>query len=125
MADVKGDLSGLARPGGDNEKIKQRVAQLGITDYRAQAYPVQLWDLYGKRGLPIRATVSNIGPLLLANLLELNDTQTGVLYAAFKIADANGLLLLDLKDLRALLTWISDNAKTLQAEYGNLSSTSI
>lgn len=125
MADVKGDLSGLARPGGDNEKIKQRVAQLGITDYRTQAYPVQLWDLYGKRGLPIRATVSNIGPLLLANLLELNDTQTGVLYAAFKIADANGLLLLDLKDLRALLTWISDNAKTLQAEYGNLSSTSI
>jgi len=125
MADVKGDLSGLARPGGDNEKIKQRVAQLNIADYHTQAYPVQLWDMYGKRGLPIRATVSSIGPLLLAHLLELNDTQTGVLYAAFKIADANGLLLLDLKDLRALLTWISDNAKNLQGEYGNLSSTSI
>lgn len=125
MADVKGDLSGTARAAVANEKIAQRLQQLNITDYQARAYPVQLWDLYGKRGLPIRASVSSLGPLLLASLLELNDTQTGVLYATFKIADANGMLLLDLKDLRAMLSWIADNNKTLQGEYGNLSSTSI
>ncbi|MDB6063691.1 MAG: ATP-binding protein [Verrucomicrobiaceae bacterium] len=125
MADVKGDLSGTSRAAVANEKVQQRLQLLNITDYQAHAYPVQLWDLYGKRGLPIRASVSSLGPLLLANLLELNDTQTGVLYAAFKIADANGLLLLDMKDLRAMLSWIADNNKTLQGEYGNLSSTSI
>lgn len=125
MADVKGDLSGTARAAVANQKIAQRLQLLNIADYQARAYPVQLWDLYGKRGLPIRASVSSLGPLLLANLLELNDTQTGVLYAAFKIADANGLLLLDMKDLRALLSWMSDNNKSLQGEYGNLSGTSI
>lgn len=125
MADVKGDLSGVARAGAPNEKIQQRIQQLGLSNYQNTAYPTQLWDLYGKRGLPIRATVSNLGPLLLAQLLELNETQVGVLYAAFKIADANGLLLLDLKDLRALLTWIADNAKSLQSQYGNLASSSI
>ncbi len=125
MADVKGDLSGIARAGTPNEKIRQRISQLGLENYQNAAYPVQLWDLYGKRGLPIRATVSNLGPLLLAQLLELNDTQTGVLYAAFKIADTNGLLLLDLKDLRALLTWMADNAKSLQSQYGNLAPASI
>ena len=125
MADVKGDLSGLARAGSANEKIQQRVAQLGLTDYQTRAYPVLLWDLYGKQGVPIRATVSNMGPLLLATLLELNDTQTGVLYATFKIADENGLLLLDLKDLRAMLAWVAENAKALQGRYGNLSGASI
>jgi uncharacterized protein len=125
MADIKGDLSGLARPATDNEKIKQRVAQLKLDTYQARAYPVQLWDLYGKLGLPIRAATSSLGPLLLATLLELNDTQTGVLYAAFKIADEAGLALLDLKDLRALLTWVADNNKSLQAKYGNLSAVSV
>jgi DNA helicase HerA-like ATPase len=125
MADVKGDLSGIARPAGVNEKVQARLQLLNIADYQARAYPVQLWDLYGNRGLPIRASVSSLGPLLLANLLELNDTQTGVLYAAFKIADVNGLLLLDMKDLRAMLSWIADNSKALQGEYGNLSGTSI
>ncbi|HET8711597.1 MAG TPA: helicase HerA-like domain-containing protein [Spongiibacteraceae bacterium] len=125
MADVKGDLSGIARAGTPNEKIQKRVQQLALDNYQNAAYPTQLWDLYGKRGLPIRATVSSIGPLLLSQLLELNDTQVGVLYAAFKIADANGLLLLDMKDLRALLTWIADNAKTLQSQYGNLAPASI
>lgn len=125
MADVKGDLSGLARAGNANEKIQQRVAQLELTDYQARAYPVLLWDLYGKQGVPIRATVSNMGPLLLATLLELNDTQTGVLYATFKVADENGLLLLDLKDLRAMLAWVGENAKALQGRYGNLSGASI
>ena len=132
MADVKGDLSGMARAADANEsaagfskKVQQRIQMLNIADYQPRAFPVQLWDLYGKRGLPIRAAVSSLGPLLLANLLELNDTQTGVLYAAFKIADVNGLLLLDLKDLRALLSWMSENNKKLQADYGNLSNTSI
>ena len=125
MADVKGDLSGIARAGTPNEKIQQCIQQLGIANYQNTAYPTQLWDLYGKRGLPIRATVSSLGPLLLSQLLELNDTQTGVLYAAFKIADANGLLLLDMKDLRAMLTWVADNSKALQSQYGNLTPTSI
>jgi DNA helicase HerA-like ATPase len=125
LADIKGDLSGLARAGAGGEKIQQRVAALRLSNYQPRAYPVQLWDLYGKLGLPMRAATSSLGPLLLATLLELNDTQTGVLYATFKIADENGLALLDLKDLRALLSWISDNNKELQAKYGNLSTTSI
>ena len=125
LADVKGDLSGLARAGTPNEKIQARVQELELTDYQARAYPVLLWDLFGQRGHPVRTTVSNMGPLLLASLLELNDTQMGVLYAVFKIADESGLLLLDLKDLRAMLAWTADNAKDLQARYGNLSTTSI
>lgn len=125
MADVKGDLAGIARAGAPNEKIQQRVQQLAMSDYRSSAYPVQFWDLYGRRGLPMRATVSDLGPLLLAQLLELNATQMGVLFAAFKIADANGLLLLDMKDLRALLVWMADNAKALQSQYGNLAAASI
>jgi uncharacterized protein len=125
LADVKGDLSGLARAGTAGEKIQQRVAALRLTDYQARAYPVQLWDIYGRLGLPMRATTTSLGPLLLATLLDLNDTQTGVLYATFKIADENGLALLDLKDLRALLGWIAENNKELQAKYGNLSAVSI
>jgi DNA helicase HerA-like ATPase len=125
MADVKGDLSGLARAGTPNEKIQARVQEMGLTDYQARPYPVILWDLFGVRGHPVRTTISNMGPLLLANLLELNDTQTGVLYAVFKIADESGLLLLDLKDLRAMLTWTAENNRELQVRYGNLSTTSI
>jgi DNA helicase HerA-like ATPase len=125
MADVKGDLSGIAAPGTTNPKIAERVKTLGLQDYQARAYPVVFWDLYGESGHPIRATVSDMGPLLLANLLELNDTQEGVLYACFKIADDEGLLLLDLKDLRALLGFAADHAKELQKQYGNLSATSI
>jgi DNA helicase HerA-like ATPase len=125
LADVKGDLSGLARAATPNEKIQERIKALAIGDYQAHAYPVLLWDLFGQRGHPVRTTVSNMGPLLLASLLELNDTQTGVLYAVFKVADESGLLLLDMKDLRAMLTWVSENAKALQARYGNLSTTSI
>jgi DNA helicase HerA-like ATPase len=125
LADVKGDLSGLARAGTPNEKIQARVQEMGLTDYQARPYPVILWDLFGVRGHPVRTTISNMGPLLLANLLELNDTQTGVLYAVFKIADEAGLLLLDLKDLRAMLAWTAENNRELQARYGNLSTTSI
>ena len=99
MADVKGDVSGLACQATAHPKIDERIEAIGITDYQMQANPVVFWDLYGKKGHPVRATISELGPLLLSNLLELNETQTGVLYAAFKIADEHGLLLLDLEDL--------------------------
>ena len=124
MADVKGDLAGLAKPGGQNEKIDKRLKELKIKDWSARPCPVVFWDLYGKNGHPIRTTVSDMGPLLLANLLELNDTQEGVLYACFKIADDQGLLLLDLKDLRALLSHVAENTKQFQKDYGNISATS-
>lgn len=125
MADVKGDLSGLASPGEPGEKIRRRVETLGLSDYRPRPSPVVFWDLYGRKGHPVRATVSEMGPLLLANVLGLNDTQTGVLYAAFRIADDEGLLLLDLKDLRALLTWMGESARSLSRAYGNLPGASI
>ena len=124
MADVKGDLAGLAKPGSPNEKIEKRVQELKLKDYTPRPCPVVFWDLYGKNGHPIRATISEMGPLLLSNLLELNDTQEGVLYACFKIADDQGLLLLDLKDLRALLSHVAENTKQFQKDYGNISATS-
>ena len=124
MADVKGDLAGLAKPGASSDKIEKRLKELKIKDWSARPCPVVFWDLYGKNGHPIRTTVSDMGPLLLANLLELNDTQSGVLYACFKIADDQGLLLLDLKDLRALLSHVAENAKQFQKDYGNISATS-
>src|SRR4030067_847709 len=125
MADVKGDLSGLAKPGSANEKIDKRLKQLKIKDWSARPVPVVFWDLYGENGHPIRTTISEMGPLLLANLLELNATQEGVLYACFKIADDQGLLLLDPKDLRTLLTYIAENGKQFQKDYGNLAATSV
>lgn len=125
LADIKGDVSGLAGTGKAHPKIDERVAEIGIDDYQFAANPVIFWDLYGKKGHPIRATIAELGPLLLSNLLELNETQTGVLYAAFKIADDNGLLLLDLEDLQSLLGWMADNAKELKGDYGNFSSASI
>jgi len=124
MADVKGDLAGLAKPGNPNEKVEKRVQELKLKDYTPRPCPVVFWDLYGKNGHPIRATISEMGPLLLSNLLELNNTQEGVLYACFKIADDQGLLLLDLKDLRALLSHVAENAKQFQKDYGNISATS-
>jgi len=125
LADVKGDLAGLAQPAQPGERILARVAELGIADFAPRANPVVFWDLYSRAGHPVRATVSDMGPLLLASLLELNDTQTGVLYAAFKVADDQGLLLLDLQDLRSLLAWVADNAASLRAQYGNLSGASV
>lgn len=125
MADVKGDLSGMAKPGELSPRIQARLAKLNLTSREPRAYPVVFWDLYGKNGHPIRTTVSDMGPLLLGNLLDLNDTQSSVLYACFKIADDEGLLLLDLKDLRSLLSWAAENAKNLQKDYGNLSTTSL
>lgn len=125
MADVKGDLSGLANPGKPHPKIDERVRKIKITDYQQRPNPVLFWDLDGDLGHPIRATISDLGPLMLSNLFELNDTQTGVLYSTFKMADDGGLLLLDLKDLRAMLHWMGENAKELPNEYGNISNASI
>jgi len=125
MADVKGDVAGLAMPGTGDEKIRQRVAQIGLQGYVPEASPVVFWDLYGKDGHPVRTTVSEIGPTLLGRILELNDVQVGTLEVAFKLADDRGLLLLDLDDLRALLTFVSDNRKEISAQYGLVSTTSI
>ena len=124
-ADVKGDLSGVAAAGKPHAKIDERLAKMPLPDYTQRGYPTVFWDLYGETGHPLRTTISEIGPLLLANLLDLNDTQTGVMYATFKIADDNGLLLLDLKDLRSMLSWVADNSKELRGDYGNISSASV
>jgi len=125
LADVKGDVSGLGKAATAHKKIDERIQSIGIEDYQMKANPVVFWDLFGKKGHPIRTTVSEIGPLLLSNLLELNETQTGILYSCFKIADDQGLLILDLKDLRAMLLWMGDNRAELKSEYGNISSASI
>jgi hypothetical protein len=125
MADVKGDLSGLAQAGQMTPKLQQRCEMLGIEAPDWQACPVTFWDVFGKQGHPVRATVSDLGPLLLGRMLNLNETQEGVLQLAFKIADDNGLLLLDVKDLRAMLQYLGDNAAEFQTEYGNISAASI
>jgi hypothetical protein len=125
MADVKGDIGTMARPGGDHAKVRERVEQLGLTEFSYQAYPVTFWDVFGAKGHPLRTTVSEMGPLLLARLLDLNDTQSGVLSMAFRIADDEGLLLLDLNDLRAMLVYLAENAKRFRAEYGNISAASV
>jgi DNA helicase HerA-like ATPase len=124
MADVKGDLAGLAKPGGGNAKVQQRFEQLRLKAAYA-ACPVEFWDVYGAAGIPVRATVSDMGPLLLARLLQLNDVQSGVLAAVFKIADDAGLLLLDLKDLRSMLQYVADNAAQFKTGYGNVSASSV
>lgn len=125
MSDVKGDLSGVSQPGGGNKKIDERVALLKLSDYTPSAYPVTFWDVWGEQGHPVRATVSDMGPLLLSRMLNLNETQSGVLHLVFKVADDNGLLLLDLKDLRGMLQFVGDNAGDFITEYGNISAASV
>lgn len=125
MADVKGDLSGIAKAGTQSAKLKERLAALGMDEPQWAAAPVTFWDVFGEQGHPIRATISDLGPLLLARMLNLNDTQQGVLQLVFKIADDNGLLLLDTKDLRAMLRYVGDNAADFKTEYGNISAASI
>jgi uncharacterized protein len=125
MADVKGDLSGISQAGKETPKIKERVTQLGLADFKYAACPVTLWDVFGEQGHPVRATVSEIGPLLFAHLLNLNDVQSGVLALTFKIADDQGLLLLDLKDLRAMVQSVGEHAKDYTTQYGNVSTASI
>jgi uncharacterized protein len=124
MADVKGDLSGMAKAGGDHPKVLERIKTLGL-EVKAEACPVVFWDVFGKSGHPVRATVSDMGPLLLGRMLGLNDTQEGVLNLIFRIADDNGLLLLDLKDLRAMLQFAGDNAAQFTTGYGNISAASV
>ena len=125
MADVKGDLSGICMPGSPNPKIDARIKQLGLSGHSFSGCPVTFWDILGEQGHPVRTTISEMGPLLLSRLLNLNDTQSGVLSLVFKVADDNGLLLLDLKDLRAMLQHVADNATQLRAQYGNVSAASI
>ena len=125
MADVKGDLSGIAAAGAESPKLWQRLDSLGISDWVPATFPAAFWDVAGEQGHPVRATISDMGPLLLARLLNLNDTQTGVLQLVFKIADDNGLLLLDLKDLRAMVQYVGENARSFTTEYGNVSAASV
>lgn len=125
LADIKGDLSGLAQKGSDQPKIKARLEQLKVSDFSYQPAPVTFWDVFGEQGHPVRTTISDMGPILLSRILGLNDTQEGVLNLIFKIADERALHLYDLKDLQAMLKYASDNAKEFQTQYGNISAASI
>jgi DNA double-strand break repair helicase HerA and related ATPase len=125
LADIKGDLSGIAKAGKAHQKINERVDLIKIEDFGFTSNPAVFWDLFSFNGHPVRTTISDMGPLLLSHLLELNDTQSGVLYSGFKIADDEGMLLLDMKDLRSMLNWMADNAAELKGEYGNISSASV
>ncbi|MGA8008315.1 MAG: helicase HerA-like C-terminal domain-containing protein [Thiomonas sp.] len=125
MADVKGDLTGISQAGTLSPKLSERLKNLGLPEPAFGASPVTLWDVFGEQGHPIRATISDMGPLLLSRLLQLNETQTGVLNLVFKIADDNGLLLLDMKDLRAMLQHVGDNTAQFTTEYGNISAASV
>src|SRR3954452_24124363 len=124
MADVKGDLAGISQVGGNNPKATERAKELGLDDYKGEACPAVFWDVFGENGHPVRATVSEMGPLLLGRLLDLNDTQAGVLNMVFKIADEAGMLLLDLKDLRAMVQHVADHAADYKTQYGNVSAAS-
>jgi DNA helicase HerA-like ATPase len=127
LADVKGDLAGISQPGGDNDRVAERVIELALEadGFRYAPCPVTFWDLYGEQGHPVRTTISEMGPLLLSRLLGLNDVQEGVLNVCFRVADENGLLLLDMKDLRSMLTYVADNAASLRTTFGNVSSASV
>ncbi|HEY2882662.1 MAG TPA: helicase HerA-like domain-containing protein [Pirellulales bacterium] len=125
IADVKGDVAGVAMPGTPSDKLQQRAAQTGAENFTTEGSPVIFWDLYGKLGHPVRATISEIGPTLLARILELNDTQESVLEIVFKLADERGLLLLDMDDLRALLSFVAENQKEISTHYGLVSAASI
>lgn len=124
-ADIKGDLSGVARAGSEQPKITERVQSIGIAGHAFEGCPTLFWDVLGEKGHPVRTTISEMGPVLLSNLLELNETQEGILHIAFSLADDQGLLLLDIKDLRAMLNWVGDNAKDLSREYGLVSRQSV
>lgn len=126
LVDVKGDLSGIVQAGSFSGKIAERIEQfqLGGEEY-LKGFPVSFWDVFGESGIPLRTTISEMGPMLLARLLNLNDTQEGLLNLVFRVADDKGLLLIDLKDLRAMLKYVADNAKTFQVEYGNVSAASV
>ena len=127
LADVKGDLAGMCRPGTENENVKSRVEAMGLSEagFQLYAYPVNFWDVYGEKGMPLRTTISEMGPLLLSRILGLNDTQSDILTVIFKIADDENLLLIDTKDLRSMLQYVGENAKELSLTYGNISKQSL
>ncbi|MGR3473603.1 MAG: helicase HerA-like domain-containing protein [Sulfitobacter sp.] len=129
LSDVKGDLSGLAVAGSETAKLHvpftERAAKIGFDDYAYQSFPVTFWDLFGQQGHPVRTTVSEMGPLLIAQLLSLSEAQEGILNIAFRVADEEGMPLLDLKDLQSLLVWVGENAKDLALRYGNVSTASV
>ena len=126
LSDIKGDLSGMCKPGEEKESITKRVAELGMgEDFSFKAYPTVFWDIFGKKGLPLRTTISEFGPMLLAKLLDLNQIQTDILNIIFKIADDEGLLLIDLKDLKSMLNYVSENVADYKAEYGNIAPQSV
>ncbi len=125
LADIKGDLTGMCKPGADSADMQRRIENFGIEDFSYRAYPTRFWDIFGEVGHPVRVTVSSMGPTLLARLLGLTEIQTGVLNIVFKVADDNGLLLLDLKDLRAMLQFVGENRAEFTVEYGNVSTASI
>ena len=125
LCDIKGDVSGISQPGKSHPKINERLEKLGLSTDAWQGCPTVFWDVYGKKGHPVRATISDLGPLLLARLLKLNEVQEGILNIAFAIADDRGMLLLDLKDLRAMLHHVGENAKDLRTLYGNVSAASV
>jgi len=125
VSDVKGDLTGISQAGKSSTKLAERLERLGLPTPEFHGFPVTLWDVYAERGHPLRATVSDMGPLLLGRMMGLNDTQEGVLHVVFRVADDNGMLLLDLKDLRAMLQFVGDNAKALRTAYGNVSAASV
>ena len=125
LSDVKGDLSGLCEMGENKEKINERAAKVGLGEINYRKYPVAFWDVFGEKGIPVRTTLSEMGPLLLSRLLNLNETQEGILTLAFRVADDKGLLILDLMDLRAMLQYVGENAKDFKLQYGNVSGQSI
>ncbi len=125
MSDVKGDLSGISKPGKEHPKISERINTIGISDFIFSGSPVTFWDVFGEQGHPVRTTISEMGPLLLSRLLNLNDTQTGVLTLIFRIADDDGLLLLDIKDLRSILQYAAENAASFSTKYGRISRASV
>ena len=127
LADIKGDVSGMCLPGEDSEGFQKRIRnKLGLEiDWKFEGYPICFWDVYGKKGHPVRTTISEMGPELLSRLLELNDTQTGIMNIIFRVADEQGLLLLDLKDLRSMVQYVGENAATLKTKYGNVSAQSV
>lgn len=125
LGDIKGDLSGMVKPGEQNEKITERLMQAGVTDFRHESYPTMFWDVYGEQGHPVRSTLSEMGPMLLARMLNLNETQTGVLNILFRVADDEGMLLVDIKDIKAMLAYVGENANQYTLNYGNVSKASI
>lgn len=125
LADVKGDLANISMSGEMNDKLQDRLYELGISNFEFKNYPVSMWDIYGEKGIPLRVTVSEMGPLMLSNILDLNDTQRGVLNIIFKVADSEGLLLIDLKDLKQVINFVNDNRDEISKNYGNVASQSL